>query len=68
MAYHLVVRSPFDGRAVGEHITDAATVGEILADHREAFVVKIAAPDATPVDAEPAVAIDATAHTAHLSE
>ena len=41
-AVELEVRSPFDGREVGARITDPEEVAAILADHREAFVVRIA--------------------------
>ena len=42
MAFHLIVRNPFDGYEKGTHISDADKVTAILADHRHEHVIKIA--------------------------
>ena len=55
MAYHLVVRQPFDGRSRGEVITDPATVSTILAGEWEGHVIRVTAPATPAPAAAPAV-------------
>ena len=50
----LVVKSPFDGRAIGERITDPGMVEAIRADHRAEFVVQVAPLEAPPMPVPPA--------------
>jgi hypothetical protein len=44
----LFVKSPFDGKNVGDVVTDAAEVEAILADHREAHVIRFGDAKAEP--------------------
>lgn len=44
----LHVRSPFEGHEVGDAITDPEMIEAIMADHRAAFVVRVADTGAEP--------------------